>query len=61
MFGKFYRTQLGNGQVQMFTMIFIPGSLMLSRYDLNFKNILLPKDIVDDERVKIQQKGNLFG
>lgn len=57
MFGAFYRTQLGNWTSSDVYYDFYPWIFDAQPIRFEFQNILLPKDIVDDERVKIQQKG----
>ncbi|MBP2615841.1 hypothetical protein [Chryseobacterium jejuense] len=57
MFGTFYRTQLGNWTSSDVYYDFCPWIFDAQPIRFEFQNILLSKDIVDDERVKIQQKG----
>lgn len=57
MFGEFYRTQLGNWVTSNVYYDFYPWIFDAQPIRFEFQNILLSKDIVDDERVKIQQRG----
>lgn len=57
MFGAFYRTQLGNWVTSNVYYDFYPWIFDAQPIRFEFQNILLSKDIVEDERVKIQQKG----
>ncbi|MDR4954241.1 hypothetical protein REB14_18835 [Chryseobacterium sp. ES2] len=57
MFGAFYRTQLGNWTSSDVYYDFYPWIFDAQSIRFEFQNLLLSKDIVDDERVKIQQKG----
>jgi len=57
MFGEFYRTKLGNWTNSKVYYDFYPWIFDAQPIRFEFQNILLSKDIVDDERVKIQQKG----
>ncbi|WP_426478513.1 hypothetical protein ACP3T3_03340 [Chryseobacterium sp. CBSDS_008] len=57
MFGIFYRTQLGNWVTSNVYYDGYPWIFDAQPIQFEFQNILLSKDIVDDERVKIQQKG----
>lgn len=57
MFGAFYRTQLGNWVTSNVYYDFYPWIFDAQPIRFELQNILLPKDIIDDERVKIQQKG----
>lgn len=57
MFGAFYRTQLGNWTNSNVYYDFYPWIYDAQPIRFEFQNILSSKDIVDDERVKIQQKG----
>ncbi|SDI83863.1 hypothetical protein [Chryseobacterium jejuense] len=57
MFGTFYRTQLGNWVTSNVYYDFCPWIFDAQSIQFEFQNILLSKDIVDDKRVKIQQKG----
>ena len=58
MFGAFYRTQLGNWVTSNVYYDFYPWIFDAQPIRFEFQNTLLSKDIVDDERVKIQQKGS---
>lgn len=58
MFGAFYRTQLGNWTTSNIYYDFYPWIFDAQPMQFEFQNILLSKDIVDDERVKIQQRGS---
>ncbi|WP_347218302.1 hypothetical protein [Chryseobacterium sp.] len=60
MFGTFYRTQLGNWTSSDVYYDFCPWIFDAQPIQFEFQNILFPKDIVDDERVKIRQKGSSF-
>lgn len=57
MFGKFYRIPLGNWTSSDVYYDFYPWIFDAQPIRFELQNILLPKDIIDDERVKIQQKG----
>lgn len=58
MFGAFYRTQLGNWVTSNVYYDFYPWIFDAQPIRFELQNTLLSKDIVDDERVKIQQKGS---
>jgi hypothetical protein len=58
MFGKFYRTPLGNWTSSDVYYDFCPWIFDAHPIQFEFQNILLSKDIIDDERVKIRQKGS---
>lgn len=60
MFGTFYRTQLVNWTSSDVYYDFCPWIFDVQPIQFEFQNILLSKDIVDDERVKIRQKGSSF-
>lgn len=57
MFGVFYRTPLGDWTSSNVYHDFYPWIFDAQPIQFEFQNLLLSKDIVDDERVKIQQKG----
>lgn len=57
MFGAFYRTALGSWTISEVYDDFWPWIFDAQPIRFEFQNILLPKDIVDDGRVRIQQKG----
>ncbi|MDM1553121.1 MULTISPECIES: hypothetical protein [Chryseobacterium] len=57
MFGKFYRTPLGNWTNSNVYYDFCPWIFDILPIRFEFQNTLLPKDTLDDERVRIRQKG----
>lgn len=57
MFGAFYRVQLEGWVTSNIYYDFYPWIFDAHPIRFEFQNTLLSKDIVDDERVKIQQKG----
>ena len=58
MFGNFYRIPLGNWTSSDVYYDFYPWIFDAQPIRFELQKILLPKDIIDDERVKIQQKGS---
>lgn len=57
MFGKFYRIPLGNWTSSDVYYDFYPWIFDAQPIRFEIQNTLLAKDILDDERVRIQQKG----
>ncbi|OCA76295.1 hypothetical protein BBI01_06270 [Chryseobacterium artocarpi] len=57
MFSAFFRTKLGSWRSSDIYYDFYPWIFDAQPIRFEFQNILSSKDIVDDERVKIQQKG----
>ncbi len=56
MFGKFYRIPLGNWTSSDVYYDFYPWIFDAQPIRFEFQNTLLAKDILDDKRVRIQQK-----
>lgn len=57
MFGAFYRAQLGDWITSNIYYDFYPWIFDAQPIRFEFQNTLLAKDILDDKRVRIQQKG----
>ncbi|UHO37079.1 hypothetical protein H5J24_15090 [Chryseobacterium capnotolerans] len=57
MFGTLYRTKLGNWTDSNVYYDFCPWIFDAQPIRFEFQNTLMAKDIVDDERVRLQQKG----